>query len=404
MPECQIEVHRRGAGNALASPVIFAAKGGRLSLIVHHYYPMGTPNIGDRLVVRAIHRAVTRHFGPTEFVTFPVNDHYQRGDRPIGLRGENLDRSNAAADLVIIGGSNLLEPRKPRREGGLLSPLVGRWSVFTDVDSIQRLKPPVLLIGMGNGSSFGKPLRRYREPAISEIRLLHEKAFAHEVRDQKTVEMLATIGVKTICAGCPVTFLTPNPVQASPKDLPLAVSFPPIGIMSKPFGKAFMRQTMQYLAWLKDRGTPTVVTLHDSRDQQAAKEMVPRGLEIFFSEDLDELTACLQNTRGMIGFRLHGALHAMALGKPIIPVSLDWRGLAFLQTYGFDNISIRSMRLGQFPRLRTLTDRLLADDPELIRQLNEGKMKFLARYDQFLADAAKKFSRLRSSAAVSRAG
>jgi hypothetical protein len=55
------------------------------------------------------------------------------------------------------------------------------------------------------------------------------------------------------------------------------------------------------------------------------------------------------------------------------------------------------MRFGQFTKLRILTERLLADDPEMLRQLNETKLKFLAIYEQFLKDAAARFSQVRSA-------
>ncbi len=370
-------------------------RGRALSIVVHHYYPLGSENVGDHLVALAIRRAVTRHFGPTEFVYFPMNDRYKAGDRPIGLLGENLERTNAQADLVIVGGSNLLEPRKPRREG-LFKPLTGRWSVFTDVESINQLKVPLMLLGMGNGSSFGKPLRGYHEPAITEIRLLHEKAFAHAVRDQTTADMLRTIGVKTLCTGCPTTFLTPDPVTPGEKGSPLAVSFPPIAILKRRFGGNFLHQTMNYLAWLQSSDIPAVVTLHDARDQEPASRLVPRGMEIFYSEDLEAMTDRLRRSRGMIGFRLHGALHALGLGRPIIPVGLDWRGLAFLKTFDLEDIAIRSLRLGQFKRLRLLTERLLGDDPAMLGQLNSAKSKFLGIYEEFLTGAARRFWSIRS--------
>ena len=85
-----------------------------LELTVHHYYPLGTDNVGDRLVAHAAANAGA-HFGPAIFVDMPANDAYQGTDRSIGLTGANIDRSNAEADLVLVGGSNMLEPRKPRR-------------------------------------------------------------------------------------------------------------------------------------------------------------------------------------------------------------------------------------------------------------------------------------------------
>src|SRR5690606_27689850 len=127
-------------------------------MIVHHYYPLGSDNVGDHLVARAIRQALRRHFGAFEAVDMPVNDRYH-GDRPIGLRGENIERSNQEADLIVVGGSNLLEPRRLKKK------TAGRpgWGVFTDARSIERIEKPLLLLGMGTGSDFGRPVPPYDE-------------------------------------------------------------------------------------------------------------------------------------------------------------------------------------------------------------------------------------------------
>jgi len=356
-----------------------------MPMVVHHYFPLGSTNVGDHLVARAIRDAVRRHFGPAKFVDLPVNDRYRDGHRPIGLRGENLDRTNAEADLVIIGGSNLLEPRKPRRGRG-------GWGVFTDVDSIRRLRPPLLLLGMGTGSSFGKRIRRYYPPALDEVRLLHQKAFASAVRDVTTVRKLAEIGVSCSCTGCPVTFLTDGRVAAADRNLPLIVSFPPPRIVERFGGPRFMRQAMSYISSLHARRHQIVVTLHDAIDVEPAKQWVPRGIEVFHTDDLDALIARFDASRGVIGFRLHAALLGLGLGKPVIPIGVDWRGLAFIETIDpGHSISTRAHRFGQFAKLEALTDRLLRDDLALIAHLAREKAKLLESYHAFLSSAARRF-------------
>jgi hypothetical protein len=367
-----------------------------VALTVHHYFPLGSENVGDHLVARAIRGAISRHFGPANFVDLPANDRYRADDRPIGLRSENLDSTNGQADLVIVGGSNMLEARKPRRQG--LFGKTGDWGVFTDVDSINRLRVPLLLMGMGTGSSFGKRIRRYYPPAIDEIRLLHEKAFASAVRDVTTVRKLADIGVSTQCTGCPVTFLTDRPVTAADPKLPLLVSFPPPRIIERVGGRAYMQSAMRYIQTLHERGVPLIVTLHDLIDLEPAKQWVPGGVEIFCTANLDELIARFENSRGVVGFRLHAALLGLGLGKPVIPIGVDWRGLAFIETFALQDLSTRAHRPGQFHKLLRLTDRLLANDPDLISRLAQGKAKYLNCYNQFLADAAKNFEQLNGTA------
>ena len=71
-------------------------------------------------------------------------------------------------------------------------------------------------------------------------------------------------------------------------------------------------------------------------------------------------------SRGVIGFRLHAALLGLGLGKPVIPVGLDWRGLGIIRSFGLEEFSIRPYRFGQFRRLRQLTGRLLSNEERLI--------------------------------------
>jgi hypothetical protein len=362
-------------------------------MIVHHYYPLGSDNIGDHLVARAIREAVTRHFGPADFVHLPVNDRYRGSDRPIGLRGENLDRTNAEADLVIVGGSNLLEARKLPKRWSSDTP-AWQWGVFTDPESIRRITPPLLLIGMGTGSSFGQPIRSYAPETAEEIRLLHRQAFAAVVRDATTRQRLGQIGIDVDCTGCPVTFLTDRPVTTSRDDLPLIVSFPPSRIVRRLAGRIFMRGAMRYIAWLRQLGVPLIVTLHETRDLECARQWVPSGTDTFYTEDLDELIARYEECRGVIGFRLHAALLALGLGKPIVPVGVDWRGLAFIETFQLGDLAIRPLRLGQFQKLRRLTNLLLAGDEDLVGRLDRAKSLFRRRYETFLSNATTCFNAL----------
>jgi hypothetical protein len=369
-------------------------------LRIHHYFPLGSDNIGDLLVARAIRAAIERHFGPCEFVDMPVNDRYRADDRTVGLRGENLARSNAEADLVIVGGSNLLEPRKPAHQRGVGQPM---WGVFTSAEAIHNLRPPLVLLGMGTGSSFGKRIRRYQPQAREEVCLLHERSIAAAVRDVTTVRHLARIGVAAECTGCPVTFLTDRPVTAQAASAPLLVSFPPSRILRHWAGRRFMCDSMQYIQQLHRAGVPLVITLHETRDVETARQWAPSGIPVFYTEDVDELIARYEECIGVIGFRLHAALLGLGLGKPVVPVGVDWRGLSFIETFGVADISIRPFRFGQFGKLQSLTERLLQHDQTLIDRLDRQKAAFRSRYESFLSVAAAEFARISSNGRSTRA-
>ncbi len=356
-----------------------------MAAVVHHYFPLGSDNVGDALVARALRHEFVRHFGPCEFVDMPANDRYRGTDRPAGLVGANVARSNAEADWVLVGGSNMLEPRKPRRDAGPDEP---HWGVFTDVESLRALRVPLVSAGMGSGSGFGKAVRPYHPRAAEEIRTFFARATAASVRDVTTVDALARIGVRTECTACPVTFLTDRPVTPQSGSRPLLVSFPPSRIVKRFFGRRFMAGAMQYVRRLERRGVPVVVTLHEARDREITRDWIPAGTEVFHTDRLDELIERFDDSCGVVGFRLHAALLGLGLGKPVIPVGVDWRGLGFIRTFALDDLSIRPLRFGQFAKLDRLTERLLAGDAELCDRLSAGKRAYYERYQAFFRRAA----------------
>jgi len=364
-----------------------------MAITVHHYFPFGSTNVGDALVAHAIRTALPRHFGPIEVVPFPVNDRCKNSDLPFGLLGENLARTNTEADLVVIGGSNLLEPRRPVRPNH--SKANWHWGVCTDVESLRSLRVPLLLLGMGSGSDWGQRIRSYSPRAAEEVRALHETAFASAVRDETTVRQLAEIGVNTRCTGCPVTFLTDRPVAPQTPSSPLLVSLPPARILKTWSGKWFMHQTMRYLRWLQRQGVALIATLHERADLEFAPHWVPRGIECFYTERVDELIGRYGDSCGVIGFRLHAALLALGLGKPIVPVSIDWRGRAFVRTFHLEDMALEPAAWCQFRKLRAWTLRLLRNDPSLLGRLQLEKERFRRSHHRFLAQAATRFDQLR---------
>jgi polysaccharide pyruvyl transferase WcaK-like protein len=364
-----------------------------MPLTVHHYYPYGSSNLGDLLVARALRLQIPRYFGDCRFVDLPVNDRYPGTDRPVGLTGENITRSNAEADLIVIGGSNLLQSRTSKKVEGKR---LGRWGVQTDLGSIGAINKPILLVGMGTGSSWGKKIPRYAWPADAEIKALHDKAIASAVRDDATVRELARIGVSTRCTGCPVTFTTDAAIEAPAAGATVAVSFPPIRILKSLTGRRFMAAAMKHAAQLKAAGVPVVVTLHDSEDIEPAKTLVPKGLEVFYTENLEELVARFAGVGAVIGYRLHAALLGFGLGKPIIPVGVDWRGKAFIETFGLQPFSVQPTILGGVGPVAELTRKLIAADPTMIAAQRQAKARFQRLHDAFLAEAAAKFKKLQA--------
>lgn len=356
-------------------------------LRVHHYYPMNTSNSGDALVAHALRQAIERHFGSCVFDDMPAINRGQSTDAAIGLCRANIARNNAGADLVLIGGSNLLEPRKVRSTNDCNLPLI------IEPDALTSLRVPLLLAGMGTGSSFGKGIRRYSIRAQQSLRWLFSNAIGHSVRDETTVQRLAQVGIVTHCTGCPVTFLTEQPVTAQDPRLPLLVSLPPARILKRFGGTSFMRLAMRYVGWLRAEGVPVVVTLHDETDWPAAQTWVLPGIDIFCTQNVHELIARFEESRGVVGFRLHAGLLALGLGKPIVPVSFDWRGWGFVETFGLSDVAAGPFRLGQFSKLQLATRLVLENDAVYLARLDLIRHQYRERHEAFFRAAAQRLQR-----------
>jgi polysaccharide pyruvyl transferase WcaK-like protein len=251
----------------------------------------------------------------------------------------------------------------------------------------------VLLAGMGTGSSFGKGIRSYSLRARQSLHWLFANAIGHSVRDETTVQRLAQVGIVTHCTGCPVTFLTERPVTAQDARLSLLVSFPPARILKRFGGTSFMRLAMRYVGWLRAEGVPVVVTLHDEGDWPAAQAWVLPGIDIFCAQNVNELIARFEESRGVVGFRLHAGLLALGLGKPIVPVSFDWRGRAFVKTFGLSDVAARPFRFGQFSKLQRATCLLLENDPVYLARLDLIRHQYRERHEAFFRDAAQRLQR-----------
>jgi hypothetical protein len=354
-------------------------------MLVHHYYPAASSNVGDTLVAFAIHQALRRHFGTLEVVSLPVNHRHAAEGEATGLLEANIQRSNREADLVVVGGSNLLEPRKPSKRNQANAQW--HWGVQTDVDAIRQLHVPTLLLGMGSGSDWAAPIRPYTTKAANEVQALFHKSFASAVRDEPTRRELAKIGVETTCTGCPVTFLTDRTVQ-SDTSKPLIVSLPPARILKTWTGRWFMSRTIKYLRWLNKQGVKFVVTLHERADLDFAPNWVPKGISVFYTESVNELISRYEDSCGVIGFRLHAALLSLGLGKPIVPVNVDWRGRGFTHTFGLQDVALEPGTWGGFSQLEKLTLDLLQGENDLTFRLREQKERYRLRYTAFLQNAA----------------
>jgi hypothetical protein len=353
-----------------------------VAYVVHHYRPAASNQLDEQLLAYAVRQALVRHRGPVEWVEVPTDVAGLGTNGETGLLGGNIDRSNAEADLVVLSGSDLFEPRKALKS----EPLASDWGLSTDIESIHRLRPPLLLLGVGAGNCTGTAFGVYSPRACDEIRLLHAHAFATTINDHAARRQLADIGVPTLCVGSPVAFLTNEPIVSAHEELPLVVALPPARRMRRWRKRWALASAQRFVKRLCEAKVPVVVALHDVGELEATRRWVPSDVELFWTVDVDQLIDRYRNSRGVIGFRAESILLALGLGKPVIPAPLDANGKAVVETFGLQSDAVSPGILGQFRLLQQRTDALLAGDGPLHGRLQASKARLQARFEDFMRE------------------
>lgn len=342
-------------------------------MIIHHYYPQRL-NIGDSFVRDGIRKLISARVPDAEFVDLSVSKP-RRPSGPFGLTGENVARSNAEADLVVIGGSNLYQCRKS-----------GAWGVATDVESIRRLSPPVMLIGIGSGSSFMHTTRACSRKSAEEIQLLNHNAIGSSIRDVRTGQFLDALGVGGYTlTGCPATFVFDRPFAFNDGEL-VAIPFPPVRFRKRRFmfGR-LMRALRKYIGYCEALGLRAVVPCHDHRDLEAARGLTGRGVEVFCSENTRDYYDLYAKCRLAVGFRLHGSIICLAMGIPFIPVYFDMRGIAFAETYDSLDRMVDGSRFGLLKALQARTRDILDGKREPFEKFLSGKRHLRGVMESFVS-------------------
>lgn len=315
-------------------------------MIIHHYHPDKT-NIGDFFVVDGIRKLIGESLRESQFVDLPVNK--PRETKCFGLLGENLNYSNSEADLIVIGGSNLYECRRS-----------GTWAVTTDLDNIRKIKKPIMLIGLGSGSSFKGKVRSCSAQSKAEICLLNKMAIGSSVRDLNSGRFLHSLGLRNyIVTGCPSTFLFENSFTFKNSDT-VVIAFPPKRFKRHRFMYfRLISAIRKYIDYCRQIGLQPILSCHDARDIEFATAIQKEGVKLFYSEKTSDYYELYGKAKLVVGFRLHAAIISLSLGTPFIPIYFDMRGRAFAETYDSLKWAISGTKFNLYRRLIKSTEDIL---------------------------------------------
>jgi polysaccharide pyruvyl transferase WcaK-like protein len=321
---------------------------------VHHFYPR-TNNVGDHFVQRGIERMVRRIRPDATFELFNINS---RGEDKVeyGLTRWAIERANREADVIVVGGSNLYE-----------GSYGWRWGVHLEVDALEKLRVPLLLLGIGSGSNFASPLHRPSSRTKSEIKLLNNYARLSCARDVITLDWLQQLGItKARLAGDPATFIFNQPPQSKEQGY-ILITMPPrrFWTSKRQFwsvrlrGRAMFRSLVAVAKSLLAEGREVVVACNDPMDLQTAESLFAGLIAVVCPKTPEEYFELLSGSRAVISGRLHTAVVAFSLGVPFLLLDMDQRTHGFIKTYQLEPWSVVPSRHGLEDRLSELTAKLL---------------------------------------------
>jgi len=303
---------------------------------IHHFYPR-TNNIGDHFVQRGIEAMVRRVRPDATFELFDVN---RRGSDEVeyGLTRRAIERANREADAIIVGGSNLYE-----------GSYRWRWGVHLETEALEKLRVPLLLLGIGSGSDFGAPLHRASRRALKEIKLLNDHARLSGARDLVTLDWLHGLGItKAKLTGDPAAFIfdeLPRKNQVGH----FLIAMPPQRFWSglhqfwnvRTHGRAMFKALVSLVRALLKEGEDVVVACNDPLDLPRTKWLFDGILaDVVCPKTPEDYFELLSTSRAVVSGRLHTAAVALSLAVPFVLLNVDQRTEGFIKTYQLESCGL----------------------------------------------------------------
>lgn len=304
----------------------------RETIIIHHYCPH-TFNAGDHFVIQSIRKNLKKYLPNAIFIPKPCAINRGWG-APFRLQKENIGFSNKYADAVIVGGSDNYK----------------NWSLRIDGKEIEKLHPPLFLIGLGVASDNlnEQPLIK-KSKYLNDIQKTNERAVVSTVRDKATLNFLKKIGInKAILTGCPSLYLEDNRKIHFNKNSYIILTFP-FPVNKKQLPERYKKLWSIIKAITKNfNNHKIIISCHDDRDVPIASEIFQKT-KIFFSNYVEDYYELYRNAAIVVGARLHGTLLSATVGTPFLNINVDLRGQSFTKTFSLKdwNVNYNEMNINR---------------------------------------------------------
>lgn len=285
------------------------------------YYSVVTGNRGDMAIRKSIVEAIKENLN-IPFAFFNVK-YEELTEKRI------LNQLNSEASALIIAGSGLYT-NYPTSSG---------WYFPCDTKLFNKIKVPIILIGIGNNQNLkGNILNsELKEDTKKSIKLINNLAVISTVRDQRTFQLLADLGIKKHQLMLdPANFLK---VSKVPKEKRVAINLaqhsPALGRFDgtpkertkniKLFGKIGR--------YLENKGYKIVFIAHDALEHSLIIDLQKELPDMDFvnTDNIDTMVNEYARCEFSIGIKMHSHILSFASGTPFISLYYDIKSIEYLR-------------------------------------------------------------------------
>lgn len=292
------------------------------------YYSVMTGNRGDIAIRKSITEALLENL-KVPFAFFNVKYEELTEERII-------NQVNTESSCLAISGSGLYT-NYPTSSG---------WYFPCKTELFTKIKVPIVLLGIGCNNNLGQDIFKGepKENAKKSIKLINDLASISTVRDQRTYNLLKSIGINNHQLMLdPANFLK---VPKVPKEkrvaLNLAQHSPALGRFDggKEGQKNRFNNIMNYVTignYLITKGYQPVFIAHDALEQSLILDIqkyLP-NLEFVNTDDINEMLLEYSRCEFSIGAKMHSNILSFAAGTPFISLYYDVKSIEYNKLIGW---------------------------------------------------------------------
>ncbi|SCH96339.1 polysaccharide pyruvyl transferase CsaB [uncultured Clostridium sp.] len=279
-------------------------------------------NIGDQIIMESARKGLAPILNDAFVVNLPTHSPMFHWWEFSFKRNDSLSQNLSKLDLKFVCGTNLLEKNMKKRKN--------TWNLhMMDTHYIK----DVVLVGVGT-DKLDKIENKYTEKLYKRI-LSHE--YIHSTRDEKTKELLESMGFKAINTGCPTlwgldkTVCEQIPTTKSEKVIFTITDYTPNLEKDKKMLDILFDNYKEVFCWIQ--GSQDVEYLQKMNLKDKNIQYISPSLAAY-NEFLEREKTC-----DYVGTRLHGGIKAMQKLHRAIIIGVDNRAYDMHKSYNLNYIS-----------------------------------------------------------------